>query len=437
MPFKKLFEVRLLHDYYLIPSEGGTFYGLNEQDQKNALTTQLTYNQYKIAHDIKIVPTTLCEKALKSYKLRFLPTSLGFMVVGKVISKISDTGEEVYEPFIGIPDDLTLSFNLMVKNANFRNFTALSFNPSFPFHYYFDNKNENNDKHFPALSLPVLPFVHDRTYEMGDLATFGTDQKQAITITTNNPTDWQSIEGQGMLHQNDRHLLPKRFLYKFQNEEVLSAEFSLKSLSGELIKKITSPADSSTPFKQFRLDFSNQAPIEETDIVGEEISDGWYHLTISTNNGTNITQKVLLHNDLYRGKSLGAIEIKNEVTDPLFRITNTDKTLITKTLANGTTIQHPIFEIRLRSRSTYWRYKQVTGLTAAEMTQIAPFFNTENADLVTKKPTPLAIQRNQFTTNNSISLVFPSPAGADIQPEPNGKTYSNIYISKLNSLSSS
>lgn len=437
MAYKKLFEVRFLHDYYLIPSEGGTFYGLNIQEQEDELITQLTYNQYKIANDLKIEPTTACKKSLNNYKLRFLATSLGFVVVAKVSSTILNNGDEVYEPFIAIPDDLNLSFILGIKNASFRNFTALSFNPSFPFHYYFNNENENSDKHFPALSLPVLSFINNKRYEMGDLALFGTDQKQAIIQTTGNASDWQSIDGQGMVHQNDRHLLPKRFLYKFENESVLFADFTLNTLNGDLIKTINTDTNNTQPFAQIRLDFTHQDPVEEDDIVGEAIPNGWYNLLISTNNGTNIEQKILLNDDLYSGKSLGAIEIKNEVTDAQFKITNSDKTLITRVLANGNIVPHPIFEVRLRSRFTYWRYKQVTGLTASEMTQIAPFFDTENADLVTKNPTPLAIQRSQFTTNNSIALVFPSPSGADIQPEPNGKIYSNIYISKLNALSSS
>lgn len=439
MTFKKLFEVRLLHDYYLTLSDGTSYYSLlNQQDQEDLLNKRLSYRQYHLMDDLNIEPTEACLETLKNHRLKFLPTGLGFVVVAAVKVRTSNNGDEVYQPIMQLKEDFNLGFRIVVKNPLLKNFTALSFNRSFPFQYYFNNKNEGNDKQFPALSLPVSAFENGQTYQMGDIALIGNTQKQALLNTqSNNTNEWQDLEGQGLVHQGDRLLLPKRFTYQFDNESVLSAEFTLQSLAGTVIKKITSPPNNTRAFTQMSLDFNRQGMVPPA-ATGQAIPDGWYRLSISTNNGTSINQLVLLHDELYRGKSLGAIKISNEVTDADFRISQADGTLRTKILANGQIVHHPIFEIRWRSRATYWRYKKATDFDLVDVALTAPFLDVENRDLVTKTPVSLSSQLIHFQNNaNPIPLKLPNPSASAIQPEANGKIYSNVYISKINLLTTS
>lgn len=104
--YKRLFEVRLLHHYWL--DEGSTVFDLIP-DQAKKDGRLLTYDVRPI---LSITPTTATEKKLKGLGCVYKTTALGCVVAA------SDQ--------VLIPPDTIFEFVLKVQNATFSNYTALS-----------------------------------------------------------------------------------------------------------------------------------------------------------------------------------------------------------------------------------------------------------------------------------------------------------------------
>lgn len=104
--YKRLFEVRLLHHYWL--DEGATVFDLIP-DQAKKDGRLLTYDIRPI---LSIVPTTATEKKLMRLGCVYKTTAMGCVVAA------SDQ--------VLIPSDAIFEFVLKVQNAAFSNYTALS-----------------------------------------------------------------------------------------------------------------------------------------------------------------------------------------------------------------------------------------------------------------------------------------------------------------------
>jgi hypothetical protein len=103
--YKRLFEVRVLHHYWL--DDGiDTFDSLANADQIKRL---LTYNASQF---LSIEPTPATDHLLKGLNFKFKETTLGFLV--GVPANVS------------IPSDMFLEFTLSIKRAEFFNYTALT-----------------------------------------------------------------------------------------------------------------------------------------------------------------------------------------------------------------------------------------------------------------------------------------------------------------------
>jgi hypothetical protein len=104
--YKPLFEVRLLHHYWL--DEGGNVFDLmQDQVKKNA-----RLQEYDRRTFLSVIPTATTTKALKSLKCIYKDTALGFMVAVQ--------NEKV------IPSDALFEFIVTIESSAFFNYTALT-----------------------------------------------------------------------------------------------------------------------------------------------------------------------------------------------------------------------------------------------------------------------------------------------------------------------
>ena len=78
--YKKLFEIKILHEYYLAKPDNSDFFALTDVERNQILNQKLSKNQYNIWNDIQIEPTDECQQLLNGYQIRFVKTPTGFFL---------------------------------------------------------------------------------------------------------------------------------------------------------------------------------------------------------------------------------------------------------------------------------------------------------------------------------------------------------------------
>ncbi|WP_162054739.1 hypothetical protein [Pontibacter pamirensis] len=414
--YKKLFEVRVLHEYYLSEDTAFPYFALPEAERKSILQNRMFHKQYDINQDISILPSEDCKKLFRDYHIRFVPQKTGFFAGIRI-----NAGGPDFTPFIPQHQELLFSFELRIRNPYIINFTNIRLQPVVPAQYLFSNADPGGTKTSPSLSEPVAPFKSGTFYEMGELARSGADIREAIVRTNSNQnTDWRKINSQDVANESDRLLLPMQFRYAFdKNKNVTQASFTLKQ-NANTIKTIAIAG--AGKLENVYLDFrtNSSSPPQET-------ANGFYDLEVSGDNGYQDKRKLYLHNELYNTRNFGAIVIQNSSSGSDFSIfTHTGKLKV----------PHPVFEVRLKSRITYWRYKSEQGKSFTVTPKTSPYLSAENGALRSIHPIPMLSTPVEFKDETAAApkIFLPNPSGNTLRIEPNGLVYSDIYLSKIKDL---
>jgi hypothetical protein len=110
--YKPLFKVDVLHLFFL--NNGlKTFFSMNATDMEKQL------DGYDLNSFLSIAPTGKTLEQLKGYNLVFKNTNSGFAVWTKV------RNDDNTLPFIPLPDDLSFTFLVKIKDSAFYNYTNL------------------------------------------------------------------------------------------------------------------------------------------------------------------------------------------------------------------------------------------------------------------------------------------------------------------------
>ncbi len=159
LTYKRLLEVRLLHEYYLLGPDALSFFDLPDNDREKLFRKRVAANQYRLQHDVAIEPSEQTRIILKNLGWRFLTTAAGFTLAAKSEPMQLDNGSPAYRPAISPGPGVNLHFILSVRNPLFQNFTSLPLRgPALSAAYYFSNRpvavNGNGFK--PCLSRQRL-----------------------------------------------------------------------------------------------------------------------------------------------------------------------------------------------------------------------------------------------------------------------------------------
>ncbi len=350
--YKRLFEVRLLHEYYLLDASYPTFFDRTKTDRETILGQRILKNQYRLNKDLEIIPDEGTATLFKALNWRFVPTATGFVVAARTVLKAVG-GNDIEFPYSPLPAPLPpLYFHIQAKNRAFKTYTFIPLRKKpLPLNYYFSNGPAAvHDADFAALSLPISPFVPANLYEMGDIAQIGADIQEAPTDTSSN-LNWLAVDGKGWVNENDRICLSKTFRYQFPaGNTATSAVFTLKSADGAVVLKTVSK-QGSNPLQSVALDFSF---IKNADNEDVDTADGHYRLEVKVGSATST--HTLYLTDVFRLQAVGLIHINMAETDASYNIFNADGSLRNLNPNPLGERIHPVFELRLRSRKTYWRY---------------------------------------------------------------------------------
>jgi len=424
--YKRLFEIKILHEYYLSESADDNYFGLPEDQRDFVLNSKIANRSYDIWKDLIIKPTPSTKNILRGHHLRFIKTKSGFFVGVEVKPMINNAGVEEFFPIIKMTPDVELNFTMSIKNQYFNNYTNLKIDRSTPVICYFNNKNSSVNKVFPSLSEPVQAFQIGTTYEMGELANISGTVKEAVTKTTSSvSTDWQDVKGEGFVNQGDKNLLPHFFNYRFSTP-ISNAQIVLKKANGSVVKNLR--LTDTRPRLNYAIDLRK-------DQDNKDLGEGEFTLEI-TGDGNSIDNfKLFLSEEKYIPNGFGTISISTQTSDQDFQIIKNSGALITQRTNGAIIVSHPVFEIRLKSRKTIWRYVSRSGKNLSPTALSVPYLNELAGVLYSKSIRPLLASPINFESENPIidTIFLPNPANNSIQMDED-RFYSNIYVSKIKSL---
>lgn len=439
--FKRLFEVKLLHDYYLISSDGGSYFEKSKEVKEEVIESKIKHRMYNVEDFLEIEPTEVTKKWLRDFKFIYRKTALGFLLGIQVKEEIK-LGAKVYKPRFKMPNSLNLTFEIKILEAQFLSMTNINMRPFFPAIYYFTNKGKQvfnetgpgpNYKTLP-ISVVAGKYQNGMHYEMGNLVKWGTGLREALEFTNVNSSDlnfWGKLKDKRFVTNADRILLPTTFNYPIKVEQnITQLKVVLEDLDANEIKLIAK--SNGEPLRNVPLNF---AMVDETIENPVPIPSGFYRLKVQENGGPIITYSVYLNDNLYNKNKLGIIDIRLDELDSPFSLLDADGYLKTRIENTGEFKPHLVYELRFKNRKTYWRYNKEANFEASDVTiDLNPYvaFEPNTKKIISKKPKGLTRSLVPFKsgTNEKI-LPYPKIPALKVEGK---RMYSEIYINKSNKL---
>lgn len=441
--FKRLFEVRFLHEYYLGDRElgGALFFSKTPGERHTYLKKVIEKGQYNILNDLIFEPTPETSSLLRGHRLKFAHNATGFLLGGEIVQETAGK----YKLKNPLETGLRLSFYVRIKNPLFRSFTALRLRPPDISAFYFFTNAEKQASGVPNVSLaePALPFETGRTYEPGELALLNGTLQEAVAVTTTpSPAAWTPVAGEGYVTEHDRQALGKQFRWPWAADPQ-TVQFTLldETLTGDDARIKTIEVVLSDRNKSAALDFSRKFPAPGQRL-GDPIPDGFYTLEAKGTFDT-FSKRIYLHGELAAGNPpvprpgmvssppglLGLVQIV--VTEPGegAPFVDADGYVRREALPDGA-LSHTIYEVRWLNRSTWWRYRSDRDLSLTAIGDAAALLGQQGKDLVSAKPMRFYAGRIGL----SASVNLPNAKPEQLKPEANGRYYSDIPVSKIANL---
>jgi hypothetical protein len=412
--YKPLFEVKLLHEFFVTNSEGDTPFGEPLQSKRLEFLSK-AFEQESPSIDGSIQAELVdWEGSEQAKNIRVIPSFSGFKVFVHVNRKRLSDGSEVYEPFFAINDTTSFSIRLTQINNGIDAYTNSRLDRPFPAIYCFSNRNSFGTKTAPFLTSPVQPIDTSRVYEQGELVNTGAGLEQ-FYVDKNGDEQWNPIDGSQFISETDRCLLPLRFKYRFSQRDALTkASFTLKDKNGVTIHSLLDvPA---APGQSYQLDFSSLvSPLTENGVIDDHI----YSLQVASDTAFLFKGSVVFSDVLYKPGTWGIVHMNAAAPVSAFNLLSSDGLLHTRKNASGVRVDPPVFEIPIKSRLGYWRYKNNHGYELKLLPELGGYLFKRDGFLQTNLPRPSA-SGYVMLSNDSIDekKFLPNPSSyAAVQDE--------------------
>ncbi len=440
--FKRLFEVQILHDYFLTTVDATptiiSFFDKSKMDKDNLIERKLENGLYDIRNLFEIEPVGDTKSILNNYKLVWAKTALGFIVGTEVIVE-NQAGETLYKPRFEFSNDTNLTFSIKPSVSFFNSVSNISLRPPFPSIYYFTNKDkeEFDEAPQPYTSLPISnkvnPHQDGLQYEMGALADFGGTIREALQYTDgNDPSHWEDITDKRFISNADRVLLPHNFNYTFKKEQnITQVEFVLEDESNTELKTIS--LGGIEVLERVHLNFTK---VDENNENSDLIPAGRYNLKVKAGGGPEVVHSINLNSTIYDKNHFAIIDIRFDEQNSPYSLLDAGNFLKTRINALDEKITHPVFEIRFKNRRTYWRYNKDGGFSDADANNTSDFLKREPElaitpeKLISADPRGLTETLAPFINGTTLMLPHPVPS-IKIEKE---RIFSEIFINQSNRL---
>ena len=210
--YKILFEVRVLHDYYLYGADplgtGGeakSFFAMDTPAQSARLQALLRSGRYDMRGELDFVVGSAGRAAFGDFRLRMITTPTGFYVGMEVQPAKPATPPGRFRPAIAPAKDTVLTFGLAFLNPSFGAISNVRLDRDADSLYYFSNTGRHDGL---SLSRPVESLAAGQRYRMGDLARVGNVLRQAVEDNNGEARSWVPVVGSAFVNQGDRSLDP-------------------------------------------------------------------------------------------------------------------------------------------------------------------------------------------------------------------------------------
>ncbi|HEV8283027.1 MAG TPA: hypothetical protein VGQ09_01885 [Chitinophagaceae bacterium] len=406
---KKLFEVEIRHDYFLLP----------------VATTKYT-SDYDIRKIFLIEPSEETITVLHDYKMIFKTTATGFIVF--VQAEFIPTAN-VYVSLIDFSVDLKFSFYWTLLDPLFENYTNKRVKEKEKRIYYFSNRIGTQSVGISYLNNAIVPFGTtyngEPLYRLGDIVsesaeTYEMIDKEAPVINfLANSTKWQKINTSVINYVNPDSratLQSSRFTYQRPNSS--PGEFMVANLFDVNNQPVPLGfiQGTNSPQNEYRSSFNSNDPVNFIMDFGG-LSPGRYKLEI--NESIGITQRSFYLMDALKMPELyGVSEFFVSGATAAFEFIKEYPVLHRWVLDNP----NKKFMIRFRNRLTRWRY----------LNQDQTVFNEPLL------PRPLTKEYSAYSVPGpgGTTINLPDPSIASIAPEFETSTqlvkniYSKIFLTK-------
>lgn len=388
--YKILFEVRLLHEFYLTNSDGATIFDELPADRTAFLMDRFARNERNITSDLSFRVPETARDLYRNYHLRLLNTYSGFKVAVQV-KKVALAGPLIgFEPVVPLPADLSLPVLIMRKGMDMDSVTNTRMNRNIAASFYFSGDTLLGTKTHPFLTEAIPALDGGYTYEQGELALHGPADIRSFYIDDANATQWLNVTNGGYANEKDRFLVKPDFYYNFlAGDNVNDAVFKLKDHTASLVGTINAQKPSGNftrvplSFDVMKLNTIPQVP------AGNKLL---YTLEVTGNGGYSKTHKLVFLRDVATDlrNTWGLVNINNKPANAAFHLTDVNNRLITRLNPNNTVnTPPPLFDIWIKSRSPFWRYVNDQRRKLSLVPHAALMVESGDA-LVTLKPRTLS-----------------------------------------------
>jgi len=424
--YKTLFEVRLLHEFYLTRRDGTTiFEELTPADRDIFLNEEFAEDRDPVNDDIKFqFPQSLLSK-YEGHNLKVLPTYSGFRVSVRVIEKKLADQSTVYEPLVPLTNDLHIFIVALRRNSTIDHYTNTRTRTALKSTYYFSNSDVVGAKTFPFLpnGLPVQDTSF--AYEQGELSLNGANVQEFYRQGTADV--FRDVPGSGFANESDRIMLHSRFDYFFPDiNNLTEVTFVLKDSNGNELTTITKN-DAAGIRERLTIDLNaaKQLPIALPFNVDQQFQT----LEVSGNNGYSATHQVIFSNELAQLNPWAVFDICTSVSNAAFNLFANDGFLFRRKDPLGVWSSAPVFEVPVKSRLAYWRYINNRGRELNISAGYNNYLDKEGKVLVTKAPRSLAkawlLLREEGSSNTAYA---PNPTDPMIRLENDRRAFLDIRV---------
>jgi hypothetical protein len=422
--YKPLCEVKLMHEYFLTRSNGSSPFARSTQAER------LSFLEQAFKDDSESLDRDLRFEfpAFASYEnqLKLISSYSGFRILVKTKSSTLADNTVVYKPALPLNPALDILV-LIYKNDNFDSYTNTKFEIPFPAVYFISSNNPVGVSSFPYLSSNILPYDSRYKYEQGELVSFGANDTRSY-YRGENSDEWLPAPGNYFVNESDRLLAPLRFYYSFFGESgIRRADFVLKNKAGDVIKTIS--VESTGDMSNAWLDFSAESG---TLSIGgsNSLEDMFFTLEVTAGNGFTKTHR-LLFNDSFERKGLwGVVHIRPYSSDSDYNLFAADGFLVHRIAPDGTRELPRIFEIPIKSRAAFWRFRNNVNRPIGNNPALNDYLKADTEGrLVSKRPKSITQQDFKMTRDGTIDPIYlPNPLSYDLNSDAEGRLYFEIVV---------
>jgi hypothetical protein len=394
--YNKLFEVKILHHFFLNKGETG-FDSMTDEDKA------LIMLNYDVREFFDIYPTPECQKVLSAHHCVFKATSQG-IIIG-IRAESDDHNPPNMSLFNPFDDGQVFTFVIQLKDMGFMNYTALPLTGNSGKIYVFRNQTSITPKIFPSLSSNPPVYTADTEYYPGDMLADDSDNLTTLftalkktTSPVTNTDDWmaETLVDNVLLNYaniNDQHSVVRgMLLYKVSIPDV-TPSITVKTASG-----ITISPNINILAGEYRT--------VQVDMRG--FPDGFYTIHFESPDPP-YDDDIAFYLFQQRSNPFGIISLALQSDNPDYNMIDSSGFL-----------RSPVYELRFRNRRTYWRY-------------VGKAFN---ANSVTENPLPLT--RFGVITNVTVkdkdgadAEDLPNPGHAPVKTEALSNPDENKYYSEI------